>query len=532
MKKLFLQVLALFFFAGALAQTDLDPCCNILKINVAKNIITARDNNTGRLYHFTADAGDLSSYKINDAVNISSGMMGLAGGSKKAYTEVKPDPVEPCCAVVSVEPNPVEPCCCIVAFKNNSTGLFYRFQAPKQITALIKADQVLYREPANNIAIVNVPYGNTNGELSSYGYPIIEDDEAGALEKWERKPVKGLKKATGRLNLNFPKAAEWSVDIYSSANKFIINKSIGTWKLKYYDLPVGPYNIRINTVMIEGVSIEENKETILKTGLLNIKSADWELRSEDNKKFFTSGNKARFIVMPVGRYLLEEGRNNKRIIEVNQVVNPGVYTKKTGDYPSWVIMKSPEASELTDLKGLVSMVKIPKDTTIRYTTPDGEKHSITLPLNIHASIRTIYGDSILPRAYIAGTIQNGEMYYYPQQIRLNNASYGNIPVFENLETRLKVGFLIITKKKEEDLNDNWLYEHLMGTNQTGTYTWELETSGGHKIKSGEKSITLALPPGEYILVKKPPEYSHEDRITYSITITAGQWVKNGVKQSK
>ncbi len=114
-------------------------------------------------------------------------------------------------------------------------------------------------------------------------------------QKWSTHPAKGTKKGMGRLNLGFPAGVHWSVDIYTNKNKFIINRSL-EGKHKSYDMPPGFYNLKLNTVLIEKVSIESGKETNIRYGILDISSADWELRSEDNKKFLTSGNKSKKMI--------------------------------------------------------------------------------------------------------------------------------------------------------------------------------------------------------------------------------------------
>src|SRR5687767_13910109 len=95
---------------------------------------------------------------------------------------------------------------------------------------------------------------------------------------------KGIKKGMGRLSLAFPAGVYWSVDIYSAANKFIINRSIETYKLKHYDLAPGTYNLKLNTVLVENVVIEEGKVTRVKAGILEVgPGMHWELTTENKK---------------------------------------------------------------------------------------------------------------------------------------------------------------------------------------------------------------------------------------------------------
>ena len=130
--------------------------------------------------------------------------------------------------------------------------------------------------------------------------------------QWISQPVKGLGKNMGRLNLDFPAGVEWDVDIYSAANKFLINRS-SAGKHPSYPLAAGTYNIKLNTVHVNGVIIEEGKDTRLRTGILDIIfEGSWELRTE-NDKFLTSGNKPVKLALPVGRYIFKEEKNSRQV---------------------------------------------------------------------------------------------------------------------------------------------------------------------------------------------------------------------------
>jgi hypothetical protein len=55
------------------------------------------------------------------------------------------------------------------------------------------------------------------------------------------------------------------------------------------------------------VPIKSGHDTKLKTGVLNVDFEDvWYLYSEDRSSTYTSGNKPVKILLPVGKYLLEE----------------------------------------------------------------------------------------------------------------------------------------------------------------------------------------------------------------------------------
>ena len=82
--------------------------------------------------------------------------------------------------------------------------------------------------------------------------------------KWEITSLKSLKKGMGRLNLAFPENVVWSIDLYTSNNKYITNRSYNdsrnaSDKSGFYDLPAGIYNLKLNTVLVQNVPIEEGK---------------------------------------------------------------------------------------------------------------------------------------------------------------------------------------------------------------------------------------------------------------------------------
>lgn len=134
MKKLLLPVLACGIYISVFAQTDSEPCCSIIKKNSKNNTVIARDNTTGRLYQFKADALDINAVKAGDPVTIAQNKITAINGATRTYVAVKPDYVEPCCPIVSIQPDPAEPCCAIVTLKNNATGALSSFKAPKYIS--------------------------------------------------------------------------------------------------------------------------------------------------------------------------------------------------------------------------------------------------------------------------------------------------------------------------------------------------------------------------------------------------------------
>ncbi|HQY12581.1 MAG TPA: hypothetical protein PK133_10230 [Ferruginibacter sp.] len=129
-----------------------------------------------------------------------------------------------------------------------------------------------------------------------------------SAEKWVITPVTAMKGVLGRLNTDFPAEVEWTMDVRTTEDKFITNRSGSGRHGSYYDIAPGNYYFRLNTITVPDVPIEKGKETRLKAGYLSVVSeGNWSLYSESKEKFHTSGNKPKKIALPVGNYQLKLG---------------------------------------------------------------------------------------------------------------------------------------------------------------------------------------------------------------------------------
>lgn len=125
--------------------------------------------------------------------------------------------------------------------------------------------------------------------------------------KWVITAVPAMKGVLGRLNTKFPEGVEWAIDIRTTEDKFITNRSFVN-KQDHHDLAPGMYYFRLNTITVQNVPVEKGKETRLKAGYLHIVSdGRWEIRNESKEKFHTSGNKPKKMALPIGRYQLKLG---------------------------------------------------------------------------------------------------------------------------------------------------------------------------------------------------------------------------------
>lgn len=366
MNRILLLLLACGIYASAYSQTEpLEPCCSIIAMDVKNNLAVARDNTTGRLYQFKADALDMKAINKGDAVTIdpASKKITAISGAVRSYPVIQPDkaqplgilitlridnaepisgitpprtngatPIsdiktpkinygEPCCNIVSIQPDPAQPLGNnVVSFKNNSTGTLSSFRAPKNISSGLKVGQPVYAgpingmkinnaEPIKDFAIVQSSYGS-NGQMNSYGYPATSGDGATGNTneggKWVITPVSTMKGVLGKLDINFPADVERDILIYQPAdNKFITSVSRND---KTYSIAPGEYRFTITAVPVENVPIQKGHETRIKMGFLNVVSeGDWHLYNDTKEKQYTSGNKPKRIALPVGSYQLKLG---------------------------------------------------------------------------------------------------------------------------------------------------------------------------------------------------------------------------------
>ena len=279
MKQILLSLLAPVviggMFTSAFAQQEpAQPCCNIIAMDVQKNLVIARDHTTGRLYQFKTDALDIKAIKLNDAVNISAGKVSSISGAKRMYATVRPDPADPCCSVVNIQPDPIQPCCSAVSFTNNTTNNTSSISVPKQIAATLKTGQAVSIDGSTGMAVVQSSYGGSTGQMNSYGYPATSGEgttgNANATDKWVVTPVATMKGVLGALDINFPAGVDRDILIYQQAdNKYVASVSKNA---KSFPIAPGEYRFTISEVSIENVPIKKGHVTRLKSGYINIVS--------------------------------------------------------------------------------------------------------------------------------------------------------------------------------------------------------------------------------------------------------------------
>lgn len=337
MKHSSLLVLILGMSVGTFAQTDIEPCCNIVGINPATNTVTGWNKTTGRLFQFNVSAADIKTVKLNNTVNATTQLDRITSlnGAVKNYTVLKYfgepvakpvintaepvgkpiinnaepvgivnlqiDNVEPCCAITDLQIDNAEPVGRVTA-RNKTTGKNIKFNASALVLKGVTIGDPVYADPCCNMAIVQVKSG---AETQAYGYYINSDDgNSNSSDKWVITPVATMKGVLGGLDINFPADVERLFLVYRPAdNQFLTSVSKNA---QSFTIAPGEYRFLITEVPVDNVPIKKGHITRVKMGFLNIVSeGHWELYNDTKEKFYTSGNKQKRIALPIGSYQLK-----------------------------------------------------------------------------------------------------------------------------------------------------------------------------------------------------------------------------------
>src|SRR5688572_6782124 len=313
-------------------------------------------------------------------------------------------------------------------------------------------------------------------------------------EKWTIKANK-LKASTGRLLIANSPGTVWTIYVYSMIDNKYVNSFAHTNNKGIINLAPGEYKITLNLSPVENVVIKKGHDTKLKTGILDVPHKEvWYLYDETGKSYYSSGIKPEKLLLPVGNYQLKSGETENHVIveeEINLTEQKAFYESKY-----WV-MTPLEA--MTAGIGKLS-INIPEDTTAYIPLID---KTITIEFNIRDTIR-IREDNSYTVVNMPKYLTTGQYYY----ISLNSFKF-TVPIESGKETRIKTGFLIITKKETEGFNSsyNWMsdvYDHAFGSDDALdiTWAWSFYASGsGNPRLTGKGGAIFALPPGDVIIGK-------------------------------
>lgn len=270
--------------------------------------------------------------------------------------------------------------------------------------------------------------------------------------KWEITPLKSVKKGMGRLNLQFPDSVVWSVDLYSSNNKFITNRSYKdkrneSDKSSYYDLPVGYYHLKLNAVPVQNVPIEEGRQTRVKAGLLEINENLWELRTDPAKKFLTSGNAKKKMMLPIGNYQLGKA-NTYRVVTITDLIGTGDLTTtidpEVSLSPYYDIKDGPESLEENGRIEIplypVSVVVVDFETGAEIQTNWADEK-----VAYFIKVKSVSGMETLATGDSSITIAPGQYAVYVNEVHVQ----GKVLVSKGKITTIKAGFLKITKGDQD-----------------------------------------------------------------------------------
>jgi hypothetical protein len=449
MKKFTLLLLCSIGCFSAFSQDPAAPCCGIIHTDSKNNIVTIRDKQNGLLLQFKVAPVDINSLRIGDAVSVSDQLTKITAINNvpKTYLTLRPNYAAPCCGVINIQMQSAAPCCGVVSYTDNNTGKKFTMSVPKEIATTLKVGDKISWDNNNKLAVLQSSFGGINRQLKSYGYPATPDKTTTPVaanrnannlkndpapetvtsetDKWQISTVKTIRKGMGRLNLDFPPGVEWSVDIYSDQNKFIINRSHETYKQKSTDLPPGNYNFKLNTVLVENVPVEEGKSTRLKSGIHEVgKNLHWELRSEDNTKFLTSGNKLIKMALPVGSYtLIEEKIKNKLVIADGVTGNAATQPNES---TFWIVYN---INVETSLGGNFFGTNFQMDNL-----------ELAWKIRIYDSTGTIY-DVISTSSPAIAESQTYSMGVGRYNMKLNEVPINNVPLEEGSLTFLKAGYV-------------------------------------------------------------------------------------------
>ena len=330
----------------------------------------------------------------------------------------------------------------------------------------------------------------------------------GDSDKWEI--IKGKPMSTkSKLFVSLPEDSQWDMKIYAAGSNKVLSNTL--LKKEFLLLP-GSYDVEINKIRITGVPVEKGNDTRLKAGVLHITTPDsWTLYDETHQTVLINTYAEQKRGLPVGKYILVINNQTQAIeIKDKHQVDTGFVESRYYKITPLDGMPSANIGKLS--------INIPKDTTILIVDK-----WVTLPLLIRdtVKIRDGYNSSYtiinLPKFFTANTYN----------ISLNNIRF-SVPVKTGKETRIKAGFLVITKKESDGGGfDGYVWDQLNGSDDI-TWEWELKYVSGGTIATGKKRKIYALPPGEYTLKKNNPDYTKDD-IIYQVIIKDGEWVVNGKK---
>lgn len=357
MKRILLSLLACGMCVNSFAQIELQVSASVIAVDNMKNMVYSRKTNEGNIFSFSVEEKDIKKFQSGKIINvrfdakkvtippederitISDLEVPLIRAnelSMKVFSlEMvgKPTPVknkvQPTIMKMYTVSNRTEESSTLVRVCcEEKTANGFEFTIPTGMTAKdLEREVYIYNDLAftdQNKEMVpalvfpvsgrwidsTAQIDTTNPRAPTKGWEqktnIKVRPNTAESEKWVITPVSTMKGVLGRLDINFPVDAQRDILIYEQAdNKFLRSVSRND---KIYDIAPGQYRFTITNVPVDNVPIQKGHETRIKAGFLNVVSeGNWHLYNDTKEEQYTSDNKPKKIILPVGNYQLKLG---------------------------------------------------------------------------------------------------------------------------------------------------------------------------------------------------------------------------------
>ena len=318
------------------------PCCDIIGINAAKNIITSRSSTTGKVQQFKTSAAGLKNLRMGDKLSVQNGKItsvnetgyepinGIVSGNQTGYEPINgivsgnQTGWEPINEIVSLQVNDAIPCCGIVTVKNLTTGELSSFQTTPGIGHTLTLGQRVSMQ--NGYAMVQSGASATAAQKGLYAFKTGLDSaktkikETGGVVtpvRWEVKPSADLKGTFGQIVIQFP-------GMTSSGNNFVAVFEVGgkdrltgaTYGNKNFPLLDGEYDVEINSVRVSHVPVKRGMDTRIHIGTIS-----FDVPSSTSVQVYDLTEKTRLCLsygsmmcgVPSGEYYIKVGGSRKKV---------------------------------------------------------------------------------------------------------------------------------------------------------------------------------------------------------------------------
>lgn len=298
-----LAACALPLAAIAVAASLAEPCCGVVRTDVAKGLVTVRNRFTGQVKNIN-DAGLAASLKAGDAIDADAGMGRVTSikGIARTAALIEPDYAEPCCGIVAVAKDrsiangllqgivtmagkpydAVAPFHGVVIAKNNSTGALHVLEmavdmqagaqpitaGKPQITAMRTMSKMIDEVKAGDPVDIQGNYGVVRAKGGHYAFKL-RGAEGKDKQPWKIEPDP---KAEGRYGFV---RTDW-IEGTSTSNRVLFVYLPGEReKYEYYEvfktehsIVEGEYDIKVNGAIIEKVPVKAGNVTRIIMGAL------------------------------------------------------------------------------------------------------------------------------------------------------------------------------------------------------------------------------------------------------------------------